>query len=719
MKRILGALMIPLLTGVASAQERPPQGPSGTVTLSRTDYDRLLELSSRARPAPERAPLPAAVGRADIKVRVDGGMARGSMVLEGEVFHAGVVKVPLISGATILDARMASGPLPLVSENNTHVALIPGPSTFSATLEWAAPLTMTPGRGSFVLPVPPAGSVMATIDIPGERSDVRVLPGLVLSRTSQNGRTTIQATLNPGSPTQVVWSARDSVSPQAQRDVRMLADFKTLLTIGEADVRMLSLVDINVLQGEPARFQIRLPAGYEVLEATGASLDSTEEQAGTLALIVSNPAQRRHQFLITMERATTGGSFKLETGFATLPAAQRETGEIALAGIGTLEIGSAEIPNLRRVDVREVDRSLASAAGQSMLAAYRYQRVASGPPIVSVDVTRFSNAPVLPAVAERAVVTTLVTTEGRALTEVTLWLRNRAQPFMKVTLPAGASVVSSDVAGQPAKPVDGPDGTRIPLLRAGFRPAGPYVVSFVYLHAGAPFLKKGDMHMGLPRMELPVTIVEWEVFVPEMYRVDRFDGDMIAAEIAGVGTISNEERALIAPSAQQPGSIMGRIVDPTGAAIPGVSVIAQAADRRLAAITDADGRYTFDGIPSGPVTIVGQLAGFKTIRRSLVFDQRPQQVDLAMQVGQVSETVTVNAESVRADVQLQSKDAREHGQRSAQAVEPSANVQSLQRRAAGVLPVRIEVPRAGSSYRFVKPLVINEETAVSFRYRRR
>jgi hypothetical protein len=46
-------------------------------------------------------------------------------------------------------------------------------------------------------------------------------------------------------------------------------------------------------------------------------------------------------------------------------------------------------------------------------------------------------------------------------------------------------------------------------------------------------------------------------------------------------------------------------------------------------------------------------------------------------------------------------------------------VQSLQRRAAGVLPIRIEVPRAGMSHRFVKPLVIDEETVVSFRYRRR
>jgi hypothetical protein len=51
--------------------------------------------------------------------------------------------------------------------------------------------------------------------------------------------------------------------------------------------------------------------------------------------------------------------------------------------------------------------------------------------------------------------------------------------------------------------------------------------------------------------------------------------------------------------------------------------------------------------------------------------------------------------------------------------EPSANVQSLQRRASGVLPVRMEVPRAGTSHRFLKPLVIDEATVVSFRYKRR
>ena len=114
------------------------------------------------------------------------------------------------------------------------------------------------------------------------------------------------------------------------------------------------------------------------------------------------------------------------------------------------------------------------------------------------------------------------------------------------------------------------------------------------------------------------------------------------------------------------------------------------------------------------------------MQRSLVFDQRPRQVDFTMQAGAVEETVSVSADApvidtprtesgvtprtgteVRRQILVNQSDV------------PSANVQSLQRRAVGVLPVRIDVPRAGTSHQFVKPLVVDEELTVSFRYRGR
>src|SRR4029453_13838846 len=234
---------------------------------------------------------------------------------------------------------------------------------------------------------------------------------------------------------QVSWTHRESAPTGAPRDVRMLADLKTLVTIGDADVRLVTLVDLNVIQGEPTEVAVQLPSGYELAGVTGTSFDRSEERGREGVLFLSPPSQKRHQFLLTLEQTTAGGSFRLETSFPRVAAVQRETGEVAIEGLGALEIGSSEMPGLRRMDVRETVPAIASIARQSLLAAFRYQRTSETAPLLALDVKRFQDAPVLAAVAERAVATTLVTSEGRALTEVTLWIRNRAQPFLRVALP--------------------------------------------------------------------------------------------------------------------------------------------------------------------------------------------------------------------------------------------------------------------------------------------
>ena len=746
--RSLAVGLAALYPVLASAQDgiRTPSGGAGTVTLTRTDYDRLLDLASRKPGGPEAPPVAAALTRATIRARVDGLVARATIQVDGEVFRTGMTKIPLIKGATLLDARADNRPLPVVAEGETHLAIVPGPATFSATLEIGAPLALTPGRGAFTLPVPIAGSATTTIDVPGEQTDVHLSTGIVLRRTSANGRTLVDATLDPGTPVQVWWSTRETAPSSATgpRDLRLLSDIKTLITIGDADVRLITLLDVTIVQGDPSEIDVSLPAGYEVSSVSGVSLDHTETRADQVALFVTNPAQRRHQFLISLERQNNGGSFTLQTGLASVAAARRETGEVAVEGIGTLEVVSPDVPGLRRMDVREVDSALASAARQALLAAYRYQRTADVPPALTLDVRRFPDAAVLAAIAERGVATTLVTTEGRALTEVTLWMRNRAQPFMKVALPSGASMLSVEIAGVPAKPVEGKDGIRVPLLRPGFRPDGQYVVSFVYLNAGVPFVKKGEMQMTLPKMDVPVNVLEWELFVPDRYRVDRFDGNVLAASLlemnggvegglaggvmggvvggmaAGVGPASEVDVPLMVST----GQIVGRLADPTGTALAGATVTVEGGGRRQSVITDAKGDYVLSGLPSGPLVVSGQLSGFSTARQTVIFDQRPRRVDMKLAVGAATETVTVTSEPPLINTRSSEVGSfRAEEQKSVPAPkarpdnEPSINVQNLQRRASGVLPVRMDVPRAGTSHRFVKPLVIDEPILVSFRYR--
>ena len=148
----------------ASEQAQPPvrttevgrTDPPRSVTLSLAEYNRLIDLANRPSQGVALAPLAATLASADLRVRVDRETVHGTFSLAGDVLRPGVNRVPLISGATLIEGTASGRPLPLTAEGPLHTALLPGPGPFALTLEWGAPLTFTPGRASFTLPVPPA-----------------------------------------------------------------------------------------------------------------------------------------------------------------------------------------------------------------------------------------------------------------------------------------------------------------------------------------------------------------------------------------------------------------------------------------------------------------------------------------------------------------------------------------------------------------------------------
>jgi len=734
----------------ADDKSAPPLPNSGNVTLTLDEYNRLMELAAKPPKRPDAAPLPYSIKHADVKLHVENDGVRGTVELEGEVFHKGVSKVPLTSGMTVLDAHQNGKGVPLLQENGTHMALLPGPGEFSIALDTGLPLRIEAGRASFRLPAPDAGSVQLALVIPGDHTVANINPGIITSRKSENGHTAIEATLVPGQAATIWWATRETVTPTVPREVRFLSDAKTLVSVSEAEMRVAVLADITVVQGEPSQFHVEIPAGYEVTGVTGATLDSTETNSGVLTLKVNAPAQRMHQFLISMERAIN--SAKADAPFLSFKGAQRETGEVLVEGAGTMELTATEGGGLKRMDVREANPYLRSLAHFPPQAAFRYHKQPSETPTLALEWVRFPDGSVLAAVAESATVTTMVTSEGKSLTEIKLVLRNQAQPFLKVALPAGVTILSADVGGERVKPVQGPDGSRVPLLRVGFHPTDSYTVSFVFMHSGAPFAKKGGADLSLPSMDIPISLLNWEVFLPEQYKVKDFGGDVIAANL--VPAAFREEAAMNRQTGQDevasnnfrvqapPGQMSGYVVDPTGTAIPNarVTITYAATGSGVSTTTDASGRWTLGGMSSGSYKARTDAPGFKSSTLNLNYNaNQPSMYEFPLSVGNVSETVEVTAQAVQlqtADSSLSSTitgkevtNLPTNGRNYSQLISlapgvsnsnaASANVMNLQKRVAGVLPVAVDVPRAGTSFSFVRPLVLDEETKVTFSYKSR
>jgi hypothetical protein len=96
---------------------------------------------------------------------------------------------------------------------------------------------------------------------------------------------------------------------------------------------------------------------------------------------------------------------------------------------------------------------------------------------------------------------------------------------------------------------------------------------------------------------------------------------------------------------------------------------------------------------------------------------KPARIGTTMDVARVNETVNVTADGAEANSRRIEEMVKKN--QTAQLYANSQNVFNLQRRVAGILPVAVEVPRTGKSYRFVRPLVMEEETRITFQYKSR
>ena len=107
---------------------------------------------------------------------------------------------------------------------------------------------------------------------------------------------------------------------------------------------------------------------------------------------------------------------------------------------------------------------------------------------------------------------------------------------------------------------------------------------------------------------------------------------------------------LSSPARAQEAEIVGTVIDTSGAAMPGVSIIATNVETGLdrTAFSNDVGQYAFPSLRIGRYNVKASLTGFKTAEQKdfvLKVGDRAR-VDFRLEVGEVSETVTVASDSI-------------------------------------------------------------------------
>ncbi|MCC6822769.1 MAG: type II secretion system protein, partial [Verrucomicrobia subdivision 3 bacterium] len=281
--------------------------------------------------------------------------------------------LPLFSDDIAVQSFTTTGSAKLVREGRTVSVFLParGPATLQMKLLGKLGGDVT--KRSLAFTIPPALSSQVNVAIDEAEADVEFPTAVSFHRTADNGQTSVAAILGAADRFDLTWTPR--VKRAAEIAATVFCQNTALATFSGGVMKLRTILDYQVTQGELKQLRVRLPVGQRLLRVEGASMRTWElkpEATGEI-LTVDLLKGVSPGYKLTLETERVLDPLPATVGVA-IPHAldvKRETGLVALAGGEELAITVERSADLQRVDAEEFARA-AGVAKEILLSAFRF-----------------------------------------------------------------------------------------------------------------------------------------------------------------------------------------------------------------------------------------------------------------------------------------------------------------------------------------------------------
>ncbi len=496
----------------------------GWVVLPVEEYRTLHARAYPVERDPEPPPVEATLTRVDYNLRIDGELASGRASLTVDVLKDGWVRVPVPLGLLVREARLDGKLVSLVPGSSGKAggqlsALLSHSGRAVLLLDIAIPVASVTGEESIILPSTASGVTRASVHLPRQGVDVRLTGGL-LSEKSESATESNWIAYGRGNESLTFAWRRKTEDHRATLPLRMRGSLTQLLGLGEDSTSVNAEVNVEVTQGAARFASIQIPDNVTVNQVLGAMVADWEVKANELTVKFLEPVEQNARFVVAAEtRSPREGQIGIP--LFRLLGVERETGGVAVEVLGAGEIKDLKSEGLDSADATDLGELVSNRQSPSLV-AFRFR--AGDTKLtrsLSLEVARYTPQAVLLANVSEARYQVLISSEGKTLVQARYAVRNNQRNFLKITLPAGATLWSATLAGKTVRPGQSPDGSLLlPLdkARAG-EDAPEFAVEIVYLSRGSAWNDKGQFKLALPALDLPVSRTGLLVYHPPLFKV--------------------------------------------------------------------------------------------------------------------------------------------------------------------------------------------------------
>lgn len=576
-QHILVCLLAVWLLSFAALAAAPARGmpdlPSADMRLSWEDFKQLLELTIALEreleesAAPEPAPtedempavraetLPADTPWAIIEASYDADATQDDAVLVKarlrlQVWQKGWVQVPLFGVDVGMESVLVNETaMPVVLKHNRHVLPIDETGEHLIELVFSVRAPLEEGVAQLTFDGPEATRSRMRLRLPAPDAEVTAPDATRITRTAHEDALEVELVFRRARRIDIAWTIPAALPPpEPEPDEtpvevvppRFTARSTVLAAVTETHVACDTQVQLDMLRGNLEQFTFVLPASTQVLKVEGKGIswrteDVDGEQRVTLAL--NHVVSEHYGLRLHYESAIPDGAAVVTLPRLRVAEAARHNGFVAIATHGNVEVDHhLETEGLRRVDASDLPAELSERAERPILHAFQY---ADEEHLLALSYRRMQDVPVRVAGIDRAHILSVITEEGLVITHARYMVRNNLKQFMALAIGADAEVWAAQVNHQPVRPgrdaandndeAISDDVVLLPLIKSqdGGVDRGAFPVEIIYMRRGDP-LEDGTNILPLeaPAADLLANLVEWEVLVPEDYRIHNAEGNL-------------------------------------------------------------------------------------------------------------------------------------------------------------------------------------------------
>jgi hypothetical protein len=435
----------------------------------------------------------------------------------------------------VREARLDGKPLSLVpsaqGRSGSHLsALLSHAGRSVLELDVDVPVAVSTGDESLLLPSTESGVTRASIQLPRKGIDLRVAGGLISEKSETADETKWLAYGRGNEALSFTWRKKTE-DHHVELPLRLRGSLTQLTTLAEDSTSIYAEANLEVVQGAAHSVSIQLPEKITVNQVSGAVVADWEMKNGDLTVTFLEPVEHSARFTVSGEARLPKDGI-IDIPLLRLVNMEKDTGGVAVEILGAGEIKDQKAEGLEDADATDLGEMVASRQSPALVAFRARPGQAGATRSLSVNVARYDQQAVLMANIEEARYQVLMSSDGKELVQARYAVRNNERNFVKITLPAGATVWSASLAGRPIRPGQSPDGSLLlPLEKArGGDDAPPFAIEILYVTRATAWDQKGREKVTLPSLDLPISRTGLLLYYPPMFRVTAEPGTFRAQE---------------------------------------------------------------------------------------------------------------------------------------------------------------------------------------------